>query len=189
MTLILTLDSSGTPHRWSTWQDAVVYQTKGLVSWSTGEVEFVFHGGTSRMTGETTTVTVPSIMAIKNKYYQKQRPPVLSNKNLFRRDLFICAYCGHTYTESKLTRDHIHPVSRGGPDTWTNCVTACWGCNNYKDNKLLSEIGMELLYVPYTPNRAENLILQNRHILFDQMEFLQSYIPEESRARHLLTKS
>lgn len=186
MSLILTLDSSGNPHRWATWQDAVVYKTKGLVSWSTGEVEFVFHGGTSRMTGQTSSITVPSIMAIKNKHYQKHRPPVLTNRNLFRRDLFLCAYCGHTYNEHKLTRDHIQPVSKGGKDTWMNVVTACWGCNNHKDDFLLGDIGLELLYVPYVPSRVENLILQNRKILADQMDFLRGYIPEHSRAHQLL---
>ena len=34
---------------------------------------------------------------------------------------------------------------------------------------------MTLLAVPYVPNRAEGLILENRHILGDQMEFLQGH--------------
>lgn len=186
MSLILTLDNNGQPHRWSTWQDAVCYQAKGLVAWSTGEVEFTFHGGRSRMTGEISTVTVPSIIAIKNKHNQKHRTPMLTNRNLFRRDLFVCAYCGREHSDHKLTRDHIIPVSRGGADTWMNCVTACWDCNNKKDSSLLSEINMELLYVPYVPSRVENLILQNRKILADQMSFLKAYIPENSRAHQLL---
>ena len=33
---------------------------------------------------------------------------------------------------------------------------------------------MELLYAPYVPNKAEYLILTNRRILADQMEFLKS---------------
>jgi 5-methylcytosine-specific restriction endonuclease McrA len=186
MSLILTLDNSGNPHRWATWQDAVTYKAKDLVAWSTGEVEFTFFGGKSRMTGETSSITVPSIMAIKNKHHAKHRPPVLTNRNLFRRDLFICAYCGHSHNEAKLTRDHVVPVSKGGKDTWMNVVTACWKCNNYKDDSLLDDLNMALLYVPYVPSRVENLILQNRKILVDQMEFLKAYIPENSRAHQLL---
>lgn len=186
MSLILTLDSGGTPHRWSTWQDAICYQTKGQVAWSTGEVEFVFHGGRSRMTGEISVVKVPSIIAIKNKHHQKHRTPMLTNKNLFRRDLFMCAYCGKVHQDQKLTRDHVVPVSRGGADTWMNCVTACWDCNNAKDSYTLEELKWELLYVPYVPSRVENLILQNRRILQDQMEFLKAYVPEKSRALQLL---
>ena len=34
---------------------------------------------------------------------------------------------------------------------------------------------MRLLAVPYVPNRAEGLILGNREILSDQMDFLQGH--------------
>ena len=44
-----------------------------------------------------------------------------------------------------------------------------------KADKLLDECGMRLLAVPYAPNRAEGLILENRHILGDQMEFLKGH--------------
>jgi 5-methylcytosine-specific restriction endonuclease McrA len=62
-----------------------------------------------------------------------------------------------------------------------NVVTACKGCNARKDNKTLREAKMELLYVPYAPNHYENLLLQNRSILKDQMEYLLSGVPKHSR--------
>jgi hypothetical protein len=34
---------------------------------------------------------------------------------------------------------------------------------------------MRLLAVPYAPNRAEGLILENKNILGDQMEFLKGH--------------
>jgi len=40
---------------------------------------------------------------------------------------------------------------------------------------------MKLLYVPYAPNRAEYLILMNRNILADQMEFLLKQVKPISR--------
>jgi hypothetical protein len=40
---------------------------------------------------------------------------------------------------------------------------------------------MKLLYVPYAPNRAEYLILMNRTILADQMEFLKARVTKDSR--------
>lgn len=64
---------------------------------------------------------------------------------------------------------------RGGADTWENVVTACRECNHFKADKLLDEIGMRLLAVPYAPNRAEGLILENKNILGDQMEFLKGH--------------
>jgi 5-methylcytosine-specific restriction endonuclease McrA len=82
--------------------------------------------------------------------------------------------------------DHIVPVSKGGQHSWTNVVCACKRCNNRKGNSLLKDTDMEMIYVPYTPNQEENLILRNRAILFDQMEYLSQFLPEHSRARKLL---
>jgi 5-methylcytosine-specific restriction endonuclease McrA len=85
------------------------------------------------------------------------------------------------FAPTHLTRDHIIPVSRGGINTWMNVVTACSSCNKVKDNRTPEEAHMPLIYVPYAPNRAEYLILQNRKILGDQMEFLIKQVPKESR--------
>lgn len=181
MSLVLTLNAHGVPTHWSTWQDAVVYKTKGVVAWEMGEQEFEKFGGNSRMTGERSSIKYSTIMAVRGDHYPKKISPVLNNRNLFGRDRHICAYCGKLHKEDKLTRDHIIPTSRGGGNTWTNCVTSCKSCNNYKNNFLLEEIGMELLYVPYIPSREEALILRNRNILADQMEFLQRMLPKHSR--------
>jgi len=40
---------------------------------------------------------------------------------------------------------------------------------------------MHLLYTPYVPNLYEHLLLQNRNILADQMEYLKTGIPRHSR--------
>ena len=40
---------------------------------------------------------------------------------------------------------------------------------------------MQLIYAPYVPNRAEFLILANRRILADQMEFLRQHVSANSR--------
>jgi 5-methylcytosine-specific restriction endonuclease McrA len=85
------------------------------------------------------------------------------------------------FSDLRLTRDHVVPTSRGGADRWTNVVTACERCNHVKDDLLLEECGMELLYVPYAPNRAEALLLENRNVLACQMEYLLSFVPEHSR--------
>jgi 5-methylcytosine-specific restriction endonuclease McrA len=187
--LILALNSGGQPHSWLTWQDAVTLKCKELIAWEFGDEDFMFNGGISRMTGERSSIEIASIVALKSKFHYIERVPALNNRNLFRRDLNICAYCGKKFVESQLTKDHIIPVSRGGPNTWTNCVTACLKCNNYKDSSLLSDCGMELLYVPYVPDKAEALILQNRNILTDQMKFLVDFLPRHSRVHVLVEKS
>jgi len=181
--LILAVNAGGQPHSWMNWQDAVTLKCKGLVAWEFGDEDFMFQGGTSRMTGERSHVEIGSIVALKSKFKYIDRTPTLSNKNLFRRDLHICGYCGKQHGDEKLTRDHIVPVSKGGENTWMNCVTACYRCNCEKDDKSLKDFGKQLLYVPYVPDKAEGLILQNRNILADQMEFLVGFLPKHSRVR------
>jgi len=109
--------------------------------------------------------------------------PPLNNRELFHRDRSICAFCGGQFNPLKLTCDHILPMSRGGGDAWMNVVTACRTCNQKKGNRTPEEAHMHLLYAPYIPNRAEFLILANRRILADQMEFLKQHVSANSRIR------
>src|SRR3546814_2454131 len=75
------------------------------------------------------------------------------------------------------------PASRGGASIWENCVTACRSCNQRKDDRTPEEENMRLLAVPYIPNLAEYLILSNRRILADQMEFLLVHASRPRRAQ------
>ena len=184
--LILTLDQHGIPNRWVNWQHACFYYAKDLVAWSIGEVSFVIVGGINRSTGLRSEIETNSIIAIKGKALAgkslHQIPP-LSNRELFHRDRQICAYCGLELPGARLTRDHIVPVSQGGRDIWMNVVTACRACNQTKSGRTPEQAGMELLYAPYVPNKAEYLILCNRSILADQMDFLARHVPSQSRVR------
>ena len=184
MALILSLDVHGSPQSWVTWQDAVTYQAKNQVAWSLGENFFTFHGGKSRLTGEVSSMTTPSIIAVrseKGKVKFNHKTPTLSNRALFRRDRNICGYCGKHFSAADLTRDHIKPKCQKGLDTWTNVVSACLRCNQHKDGRTPEQANMQLLFVPYTPSKAEHLILMNRNILTDQMQFLMQFVPENSR--------
>lgn len=106
--------------------------------------------------------------------------PDRGNALLFRRDRWICAYCGETFPAKDLTRDHIKPTSKGGPNTWTNCVTACLDCNQKKGARRVEDF-RPLLYVPYAPCRNEQFILASRRILVDQMDYLAARLPRHSR--------
>lgn len=181
---ILSLDVNGTPYRWISWQAACHYHARDLVAWSVGEQSFSFLGGISRLTGERSRITTTSIIAIKGRAQHPgalRKIPPLNNRELFRRDRQMCAYCGHRLPGSQLTRDHVVPVSLGGCDIWMNVVTACRPCNQRKSGRTPEQAHMALLYAPYVPNRAEYLILSNRHILIDQMDFLARHLPRQSR--------
>jgi 5-methylcytosine-specific restriction endonuclease McrA len=53
------------------------------------------------------------------------------------RDGFRCRDCGRTENEPgvELHLDHVIPVSRGGPTTEDNLITACNRCNLGKSNR------------------------------------------------------
>ena len=192
MSLILQLDSQGQPTKWITWQTAVIYHAKNQVSWSMGEFAFTFHGGDNRVTGKQSVITTSSIIALKgnaNSAKRRYKTPTLGNRELFSRDRHMCAYCGGIFSDNKLSADHILPTSRGGQDVWMNVVTACGRCNQKKDDKTPEEAGMQLLYVPYIPSAVEHLLLKNRSVLTDQMEFLLKFVPDNSRIkREFLSK-
>lgn len=187
MPLVLKLDIAGNPNCWIPYQRSVYYYAKDRVAWEAAPATFNVYGGKSRLTGEQSVMTINTIIAVRpeggltDRQLRDVNRVSLSNPTLFRRDKHICAYCGREYSPGALSRDHVIPRSQGGANTWMNVVTACHGCNKYKDNKTSEEAGLQLLYLPYTPNRAEYLILKNRKILADQMEFLMARVPAQSR--------
>lgn len=179
---VLALDVGGIPRQWISHDDAITYYAKKAVAWSMGEVIAKYRGGIQN-DGTVSYIETPSIIAIKGHGFNpKQGRVPLNNKTLFGRDRHICAYCaGHFSTYGSLSRDHIIPRSRGGVDDWMNVVTACRKCNTHKGSKTLKEARLELVYVPYVPNHFESLILQNRNILADQMDYLMAGVPKHSR--------
>ena len=181
---ILKLNVAGRPVSWITREAGALLYCRDQVAWEAG-INFVrLRGGVSRATGRRSVLFVSTIIAARggaNEYDLLNDVPPLTNKNLFRRDASMCLYCGDYLYDCELTRDHVVPVSRGGTDTWENVVTACRVCNHRKADLLLEEVGMRLLAVPYAPNRAEGLILGNRHILGDQMEFLRAFASDRAK--------
>lgn len=180
---VLALDISGIPRQWISNESAITYHAKNAVAWSLGEVVAKFRGGIQR-DGTASYIESPSIIAIRGNGFDpnKHGKVALSNRTLFGRDRNVCAYCGDSFhNHHHLSRDHIVPKSKGGTNTWMNVVTACKPCNGKKDDMTLKESGMQLLYIPYSPNWFESLILQNRNILADQMDYLMSGVPKHSR--------
>jgi 5-methylcytosine-specific restriction endonuclease McrA len=179
---VLALDVSGLPRKWVSFDDAITYEAKNLVAWTMGNVVAKYNGGI-RKDGTRSYLETHSIIAIKGSGFTPSKFPTVSltNRTLFGRDRNICAYCGDHFGTQHLSRDHVVPRSKGGADTWMNVVTACRKCNQRKSDKTLKEARLELLYLPYTPSFNESLILQNRNILGDQMEYLISGVPKHSR--------
>lgn len=182
-TRVLSLDAGGRILDWISWQDAVCLYVREAVAWTLGEPCLTVHGG-HRNNGEQSTLDLHPIVASRGhcREHAIDPSPALTNTALFARDRHICLYCGTHYGRGELTRDHVVPLSRGGRDAWVNVVTACLHCNIKKGGRTPQQAVMPLLAVPYRPSWVEHLILSNRNILADQMEFLVHHLPRKRRA-------
>ena len=180
---VLKLSAQGLPQSWISLEQAVVHYAAEEVRWEMGAQVAVFHGGHNAITGEQSIITVNSIIGTRGvpNINPFDLRPSLTNAKLFIRDRNVCAYCGNRFHEEVLTREHIKPLGQKGADTWMNVVTACRACNHRKSNRTPEQAHMPLLYTPYVPSLWEDFILRNRRILADQMEFLMSHLPKNSR--------
>lgn len=182
-TRLLSLDASGRILDWMSWQDAACLYVRDAVAWTLGDPCLTLHGGWNRASAGQSIVQLHPIIASRGH----ARPlaidpsPALTNAALFARDGHLCMYCGDQFPRYQLTRDHVVPISRGGRDVWENVVCACLHCNVRKGNRSPVQASMPLLAVPYRPSWVEHLILSNRNILADQMEFLRSHLPRRRR--------
>lgn len=180
---VLQLDVSGRPQAWISPKEAAVLYAVEAVAWTIGDAVFLLRGGTQRLTGVQSRIEVHPIIAVRGSVPSRawRDTPALTNPKLFARDRCVCAYCGGRFPADELTREHVVPTSRGGHDTWMNCITACRPCNGRKGNRLPEEARMPLLYLPYVPTLHEDMILRGRRILSDQMDFLLASVPRHSR--------
>jgi len=92
----------------------------------------------------------PSVIRL-NRYIQvPYKKVILSRKNILKRDMFKCGYCGRS--DLPLTVDHIIPRARGGEDNWENLITACVSCNNRKGDRTPEEANLVLRIRPFKPH-------------------------------------
>lgn len=64
---------------------------------------------------------------------------------IFKRDKWICQYCGEEVTSENVTLDHYIPQSRGGKNYKDNLRTCCLLCNAIKSGKTFDEAAPFLL--------------------------------------------
>jgi 5-methylcytosine-specific restriction endonuclease McrA len=103
---------------------------------------------------------LPAVV-VMNRYVKTRRKVRLwhvpTRKLVFSRDGFRCQYCGIGISMKTGTRDHVMPLSHGGPDVLANVVTACRDCNGRKDARTPDEAGMKLLSQPRSLTDAEKI--------------------------------
>jgi len=182
---VLRTDASGMPLEWIDYRDAVRLHCMGQVLYAFGSILYALHGGRNARTGLQTVIEINSMLATAGRssnpgnLHGHYTPP-LNNETLFKRDAYMCMYCGGRFSSTQLSREHVRPFYQGGHDGWNNVVAACRGCNNTKASRTPEQAGMQLLAVPFTPTYAEYIYLKGRRVLADQMEYLQAHFPRSS---------
>lgn len=121
---------------------------KAIVLLYLGKAEMVEHNHEVVHT-VSTAMPLPSIVRLNWQIKRPHRRILLSRKNIIKRDMHTCQYCGRK--DGALTVDHVIPKTRGGPDTWENLVCACLSCNGKKGGRTPKEAGLELMSRPKKP--------------------------------------
>jgi 5-methylcytosine-specific restriction endonuclease McrA len=182
---VLRTDASGMPLEWIDYREAVRLYCLGQVSYAFGSILYTLRGGVNARSGRRTEIEINSMLATHGQSgnpgsLRHDYVPPLNNETLFKRDAWLCMYCGGRFPPSQLSRDHVRPFYQGGCDVWNNVVAACRRCNNQKASRTPEQAKMQLLAVPFTPTYAEYIYLKGRRVLADQMEYLLAHFPRSS---------
>lgn len=109
-------------------------------------------------------IRVPTILIALNYARVPKRRPRLSARNIRVRDGNRCQYTGRELGPGEGNIDHVVPRSRGGVDSWENCVWACKEINSRKANRLPDEAELKLLRKPAMPRELPaTAFIRNAH--------------------------
>jgi hypothetical protein len=94
--------------------------------------------------------------------------------DVFKRDGFICQYCGSHPPEVVLHVDHIDPVANGGGNNTDNLVTSCESCNQGKGARLLTAVSPSLKQKSQEVEEREMQILGYQKIMDAKRERIEN---------------
>lgn len=100
---------------------------------------------------------------------------------VFKRDGFVCRYCGRKPPEVVLHVDHLLPVSKGGENELGNLISACRDCNAGKSARLLGDVPapLEIQAIDTSNNQKRMAELKEyREKLLERQRFLEDSIEE-----------
>lgn len=97
---------------------------------------------------------IPSLLRLKNQITRRHFTIAFSRRAILKRDNNTCQYCGIKLTGAEITIDHVIPkcAPHYGTTSFLNCVCCCKPCNEWKGNRLLSQISLKLLKKPVIPD-------------------------------------
>jgi 5-methylcytosine-specific restriction endonuclease McrA len=147
-----------------------------------GKAEIVEADGEEPIRSPRVVLPKPAIIRlVKFVHVPRKFRRQVTNTFLFARDDYRCQYCHRTLAQLRprecLTRDHLVPLSRGGGNQWTNCVTACSSCNTRKGNRLPAECGMHPMHPPVEPHFV-HLAWAVRRLTVAQAKYIRYFYGE-----------
>ena len=120
-------------------------------------------------------IRVPTVLVLCRYNKVPIHRPKLNSKNIWLRDGGVCQYSGKSLRPSEGNIDHVIPLSRGGTNSWENCVLSCRKVNQKKANKTPNEAGLSLIRKPFQPRAVPvTATLKNIHGLKEWSHFLLS---------------
>jgi len=116
----------------------------------------------------------PSVIRLGHMVHRPHARVKLTRREIFRRDSFICQYCGRHGND--MTVDHVVPRHMGGLHVWHNVVTACAPCNHRKGGRRVEDSHMSLLHPPKEPPATASYIF-GKHLGDNQdwLPFIQGW--------------
>ncbi len=96
-------------------------------------------------------IRVPEVITLTEYDRLPTASVTFSRRNIFKRDKFVCQYCGEQPGTDALTIDHVVPRAQGGESRWDNCVLACIDCNHRKADRTPDQASMTLRRQPVRP--------------------------------------
>ena len=95
----------------------------------------------------------PAIIKLKEYIFIPSHRMIYNRDAIIRRDNSQCQYCTIPLHPKDVTIDHVHPKSKGGKNSFYNCVVACSPCNLQKGDRTLNESGFKLKSIPDYPKK------------------------------------
>ncbi len=120
-------------------------------------------------------IRAPTVIVAVNYARVPKKRPKLCARTIRERDGNRCQYTGVLLHPDEGNIDHVVPKSRGGRDTWENCVWSSKAVNSKKGNRLPHEAGLKLLKQPKALREVPvAALIRNTHGLVDWSVFLKS---------------
>jgi len=150
------------------WREANVKWA--IKKWIKNKIEIVEADKAKEYKSVSIRVKLPLVVRLLElvKYKPKHTKIPFSAMAIYNRDNNICQYWHKTdkgkkfkykCSEQDRTIDHIVPISKGGENSFKNCVCSCRNCNEIiKKNHTPEEAGLELIRKPIIPVRRDEYI-------------------------------